>query len=126
MSKQRHPNECPTCEKIPCQCAGGGAAADDEKSKKDNEVDAGNKRDASATNNSVNNVSALDSQKSINEEKQHITLFDEKNQLMRCMLFGSTANKATPVPSSHLQEENGADSENTSVGMGMKMGGMDE
>ncbi len=31
MRKKRHPNICPTCEKIPCQCAGGGAA-DEEKS----------------------------------------------------------------------------------------------
>lgn len=32
MSRRRHSNECPTCERIPCKCAGGVAADEDKKS----------------------------------------------------------------------------------------------
>src|SRR3990167_1856292 len=32
MSRKRHPNECPICERIPCKCAGGAAADEDKKS----------------------------------------------------------------------------------------------
>lgn len=126
MRRNKHPNECPTCEKIPCQCAGGGAA-DDEKSKKEGETTMDSKRDTSPLSNSNSvNIQVLDSQQTVSELRQHITLFDEKNQLMRCMLFGSTANQPTPAPSNQLQENNGENSENTSMGMGMKMGSTDE
>lgn len=124
MRRNKHPNECPTCEKIPCQCAGGGAA-DDEKSKNDNDASKDSKSDVSPTNNSVN-AASLNSQLTIDDKKAHITLFDENNQLMRCMLFASTANQPVPTPSNDLQEDNGSNATNTSVDMGMTMGGKDE
>lgn len=132
MSTKRHPNECPTCEQIPCRCAGGGSAADDEKSKKDNEPGVESKGNEKIVSNTIA-VSVLDSPQVVTQEwRTHTTLLNPKNQLLHCTLFASTANQATPALSDEVHEnhdsktENTSNAESTSFSMGMKMGGSND
>lgn len=121
----KNTNDCTSCgfSKALCKCAGAGGGSDDSNAKKESEMSADNKRDTSA--NSVNTF-IMNSQAVIKSDEPHITLFDENNQLIRCMLFASTANQLTPAPSNNFQEENDSNAANTSGVMRMKMGDADE
>ena len=126
MSKKRHPNECPTCEQIPCKCAGGGGA-DEEKSEKDDEVNV-DKQSNGFDNSALNNARALSSLHIVGlDEGSQATLLNQSGQLAYCTFFAGTAKHPTPALSNNLHdEESASNSENTSLSMGMKMGAVGE
>ena len=104
MSKKRHPNECPTCEQIPCKCAGGGGA-DEEKSEKDDEVNA-DKQNNSFVSSALNNACVLSSSHIVGlDEGTQTTLLNQNSQLAYCTFFAGTAKYPTPALSNNLHDE---------------------
>lgn len=122
MSKKRHPNECPTCEQIPCKCAGGGGA-DEEKSEKDDAINV-DKQSNGFENSALNNTCVLSSSDIIGlDEGSKTTLLNQSGQLAYCTFFAGTAKNPIPTLSNNLQdEESESNSKSTSLSMGMTMG----
>jgi hypothetical protein len=116
----KNPNECPTCEKSPCACpAKGGAGGDDT---------ANEKKEESTTvgSNTIANVNPQEAL--ITTAEQGRTEFPVSS-LLTCQasFFGALLNNIENAPdtksSNNVEENNSA---NTSMGMGMSMGGSDE
>ena len=126
MSKKRHPNECPTCEQIPCKCAGGGGA-DEEISEKDDEINA-DKQSHGFENSALNNTCVLSLADIVGlDEGSKTTLLNQSGQLAYCTFFAGTAKHPTPtLPNNLHDEESASNSENTSLSMGMTMGAVGE
>jgi hypothetical protein len=119
--------DCPGCgfNIALCRCPSGGAA-DEEKSEEDNET-VGKKRSEDSVNNTGNNASVRNLYQVINKEEARLTLLHQKDHLLYCTFFASPANQSALVPSNDLQEEvDASNTENTSLAIGMKMGGMDQ
>lgn len=139
MSKKRHPNECPSCQKSPCQCAGGGGGAADENTKDKNTKD-GN---VNTEKNVISDIQTNDKpnvffQKYDNELMMSATptfiprpqpLANvhndvegiQNNRPAWCTLFAATEKQLMLMPSSNLQQE-----DYISMGIGMSMSGADE
>lgn len=126
MSKKRNPNECPTCEQIPCKCAGGGGA-DEEKSGKDGEINV-DKQSNSFENSELNNACVLNSSHIFSlDEAYQTTFLNQSGQLAYCTFFAGTAKHPTPASSNNLRDEESVSNlENTFLSMGMTMGAVDE
>lgn len=108
MSRKKNINECPACQKIPCQCAGGGAADENANDENSNTMKASDGYNGGFIQN-VDVYSGLDD------------VLD--NRPAWCTLFAVSANILERSHSESLQQE---DSINTSPSMGMSISGTDE
>lgn len=145
MSKKRHPNECPSCQKTPCQCAGGSAADENTKDKNANtqkDID-GNKGGFIHAINSADihtkdktNVffqkydnefmlSATPTPKPVANAHRDVEKMQNNCLACWCTLFATTAKQLVLMPSSNLQQEDSTNNP-SSMGMGMSISGMDE
>jgi len=126
MSKKRHPNECPTCEQIPCKCVGGGSA-EKEKSEEGKQADM-DMHNNSFVNSKINNPTDLISTyiTDLDKSKQP-TQLNQNYLFAHCRFFAGRAKHPAPALSNNLHdEESASNSENPSLGMGMKMGALGE
>src|SRR3990167_4121412 len=130
MSRQtkslKNPLECPTCEKIPCACPAGGGGSDDENKKTKDENINSDISDKTKTlfQENENKFMLSAGHQSTPVTGAHDDLETQHNRPAWCTLFAAAGNKAVPMPSSNVQQDdstNNTSSMSISMNMGMSM-----